>query len=173
MASNLGPEQQVARLQDLIAAVVRGVSSAQSTGEAESVRFLTEVGLEEGEEYPQAQSLQFGITYPVPIPDRPGEFEPTTTVVSVPILSLVRVPHFQIASADLRFHVDVAQLSGREERLDVLGNFGVGPVQGQRTPGVSLNLRVRSRADEEGITRIKALLEDTITAVPEPRREDR
>src|SRR3712207_7158090 len=47
---------------------------SQSNGEAESVRFLTEVGLEEGEEYPQAQSLQFSIMYPVSIPDRPGEF---------------------------------------------------------------------------------------------------
>jgi len=193
MARNVGPERQVARLQDLIAAVVGGVRSAQGSGEAESMRFFTEVGLEEGEqpqarregeEYPpQARHLQFSTTYPVPIPDRPGEFESVTTVVSAPILSLVRVPHFQIASADVSFHVDVAQLYARRdapsedpgaaERLDVLGNFGLGPGPGQRRPGVSLNLRIRARAEEEGITRIKTLLGDAITAVPQGRGEGR
>ena len=102
-------------LEQLIGAPLRSIVLGQGIAARATAEFVSEVGFApvRGRE-PIVRTFDFDFVQPVPDPENPGSVVDTPTRVSVPLLSVVSIPHVRIAEATVSFGADIVDVKALE-----------------------------------------------------------
>lgn len=137
MAVDVGRELALP-FEQIIGGPLQSVVRASVMANSATADFITQIGLEEGEEGLTARMVKFSFERERP-PEPPAEEEtaPTTATtetvhLSVPLLTIVPVPYIRIARTELDFEVKVASQTVEQAQsrfgvdADVSGKVGGG-----------------------------------------------
>ncbi|WP_420403989.1 DUF2589 domain-containing protein [Nisaea sp.] len=138
-----------AALGSLLAAPITALQEAQVEAEKQVLDFILEYGLEEvppaadgTSRPPEIRKLSFEMERSLPDPREAGSATNHRATVSVPLLSIMRLPAIQVSDATIDLTVEIEQEAETE---------GTGPDTGAAPGGTLLGRRIVRRLDRSNV----------------------
>ncbi|MBI2927908.1 MAG: DUF2589 domain-containing protein [Verrucomicrobia bacterium] len=170
-------------LEQLISAPLRALVLGQHAATQTTADFLSQLGFETAAgKVPSARTLEFEYLHPVPDPANPGSTIDTPTRLRVPLLTMLPIPNFRIAEANVGFGANVVGMKTVRpaKRTLVVGSDLTAEAStqlfaryapsvaapGESPPTLTVSIKVVGQLPTEGLTRVLSALADSITSAP-------
>jgi hypothetical protein len=176
--------------EQLVSAPLRGLVLGQEAVTEATADFISKLGFESNapDGVPTARTLEFEYVHPVPDPANPGSTIDTPTRLRVPLITLLSVPNLRISEANVSFGANIVGLktvrtpkravvvdpdeTGRDRvATQLIATYAPAvAAPGERSPTVTVSIRVIREQPSEGLARVLSALADSITAMPASER---
>jgi hypothetical protein len=170
-------------LEQLISAPLRALVLGQQAATQTTADFLSQLGFETSKgKVPSARTFEFEYLHPVPDPANPGSSIDKLTRLRAPLVTMLPVPNFRIAEANIAFGANVVGMKTLRAAKRTLVVGSDPPVEAstqlfatyapsvttpaEPPPTLTVNIKVVGQLPTEGLTRVLSALTDSITSAP-------
>lgn len=175
-------------LEQLLGGPLKALVFAQGISAQATAQFVSEAGFvpaPAGAREPQARTVEFTYTHPVPDPNNPGAVIDTPVRVTVPLLAMTSIPNLRVAEATVTLQANVVDVKPPEKppeeisvarrptsilepSVRIFAVYAPPALTPDTAPsaGLSFSIRVVREPLSEGLNRILTLLQDAIRSEP-------